>query len=91
MNWIFSIIALAGLVIQSYSIIYGNSIPERVHETSFNFMSFILGIIIVILFVYLSGIAGNYIAKQKWLPIILEKQFELYDISKQITENDGSE
>ena len=54
---------------------------RQLHSTSFYFKTFVIGIIVMGVFVNLLGIAGNGIAKKKWLPIIVEKQAEIFELS----------
>lgn len=74
MTWIFILIALVGLLIQTYSKIFGDVISERLHSTSFYFKTFVIGIIVMGVFVNLLGIAGNGIAKKNCCRLLLRSR-----------------
>jgi hypothetical protein len=89
MTWIFMFLALFGLLIQSYSIIYGDVISERLHNSSFYIVSIIGGAIFMVTVIYSLGFLGKFIARKKWLPIIVKKQAEVFNIIGEIIRNDG--
>jgi|GEM_PF-3973617 len=86
---IFIILALVGLLVQTISIIYGNVISERLYEASFYIKTFIAGIVVMIIVIYILGAVGKNIAKKKWLPKVIENQTKIYNVTGEIINNGG--
>jgi hypothetical protein len=89
LTWIFIFLTLFGLLVQTYSIICGNVLSERLHSTSFYIKSFIVGAIVMAIVMYSLGALGRNIAKRKWLPLAIESQTELYNLAGEIITNRG--
>lgn len=89
MTWVFIFLALLGLLIQSYSIIYGDVIYERLHNSLFYIMSSIGGAMFMMIVIYSLGCLGKIIARRKWLPIIVKNQTELFNIIGATIKNNG--
>lgn len=90
MTWVFTLLAIIGLLLQVYSEIFGASIQERrIHTQHFytNFTIFSLVGVAITIFVLTK--IGRYIARRILKPILVENQKEVYEKAKFIVENDG--
>jgi hypothetical protein len=89
MTWIFACFALLGIFIQTLAEIFGKLVPERKHTIYF-YLLYVLGILIlVIVAIQLLAGLGYRIARNKWQPLIVDNQREIYLTSKYIIEHDG--
>lgn len=91
MTWLFTSLALSGLLIQILSIIFGHKLPERSYETSFYIIFTCVGIIASVVILVILGAIGKYIAKKMWWPKIIKSQMEGYKLSLEIINNNGWE
>lgn len=89
MTWIFTLLALSGLLLQVYKEIWGKEIKERTHEIKFYLKFFFQSLIVMVIVVFSLTWVGNKIAKQKWLPRIVKSQKEVFKAAQSIVENDG--
>lgn len=89
MTWFFACVALSGIFIQILAEIFGKHIPARKHSIYF-YLIYSAGILIVVIFAIqlLAGL-GYSIARDKWQPLIVDNQREIYFDSKYIIEHDG--
>ena len=77
MTWIFTLLALSGLVIQTLKEIFGEKIPDRLHRIRFYCYSFFIGIFVMVGVVVCLAKVGHKIAKKRWQPVIIENQKNL--------------
>jgi hypothetical protein len=89
MTWIFTSLALIGLLIQVIVLIWGENISNRLYNARIYFMEFCIGFISMVILVYSLTTAGNYIARNRWLPKIVSDHKEMYNRAKFIIEHNG--
>ncbi len=89
MNWMFVSLALLGLLLQAFRLIFENFLPERVHQTYFYVIAFLVGIVAMITLIIAIDFTGKRIAKHFWLPKVIESQAELFRSAAFIVEHDG--
>lgn len=89
MTRIFSGLALFGLLIQTYSLIFAHQLSERIYNTSSYVIFFLVGFGIMIGVLYSLGILGKCIARRIWLPEIVQKQSESFQVAGEIIKNGG--
>lgn len=82
-------IAVLGLLIQSFSIIYSPRINEKTRSETFYFLFFVIGIAVMFLVINLVAVVGHRVARKRWLPLITEKQSDVFENTKFIIENGG--
>ena len=88
--WVFSLLALFGLLFQVLREIHAATIPERLYKAYQYYLFFIAGVLIicVILVPILTGI-GQIIAKYQWFPKIIQSQREAFHQASFIIGHDG--
>jgi hypothetical protein len=89
MTTIFTLFTLTGLFVQAILFIFESSFKDRIYNTSFYLLYFVIGIVIVTLIVFLLAKIGKIIAEKRWRPIIIENQREIFERSFSIVENNG--
>lgn len=87
--WIFSLLALFGLLLQVLREIYAETIPERLYKIRHYYLFFILTFLIMCAVVPVLTGMGQAIAKQKWLPKIIQSQGEVFQQANFIIDHDG--
>lgn len=85
----FILIAVGGLLVQSYSIICASRVHEGARSELFYLLFFAIGIVAMFLVINLVADFGHWIARKRWEPIIAEKQSDIYKNAKFIIENGG--
>lgn len=89
MNWMFTIVALAGLALQLWAEVWGEHLPDRSHHSRY-YINFALGGVVAVgLMVWVLTGFGNWIAKMQWQPTIVTLQRDLFDRAKFVVEHDG--
>lgn len=89
MSWIFTLLALSGLLFQAYKEIGGVKIKETIHSINFYLKLFSVGLVVMIIVVLSLTWVGSKIAKVKWMPRIIESQKEAFAAAQFIIEHDG--
>lgn len=89
MTWLFTALALVALLIQVGVVIFNDQIEERLHTTYFYIFVFIGSLVSAGVLVLLLTVIGNKLARDRWLPKIVESQMEIYETAKFIIEHDG--
>ncbi len=89
LTWIFIVVALFGLLIQTYSVIVGDKLSERLYSTSFYTIFFLIGLVAMFVAVVFLGAIGKCIAKKIWWPQIIQKQSEGFQLAEDIIRNKG--
>lgn len=89
MTWIFSSLALFGLLLRAYVEISENKINKRLHAAGFYYKFLCTGIIIMFFVVIALTKVGNGIARLWWQPVIVDKQKELFQMACAIVKNNG--
>lgn len=80
MTWIFSLLALIGLSIQLFKILPNIKIPKRLYKTQYYYSFLVIGVLLswfVVMPIFRS--LGHGIAKQIWMPKIVETQKEAFE------------
>lgn len=88
-TWVFTILAIIGLLFQAAKEILGDSIPDQLHSTQYYSIYFFVGLFLMICIVWILSKLCNLIARPIWLPKVIESQRESFDIAVSIIENDG--
>ncbi|MDD5259478.1 MAG: hypothetical protein PHD29_05880 [bacterium] len=89
MTLTFSSLAIFGLFLQVLKEIHVNSIPNRLYKTHHYYFILAIGILLMCAVVPILTGLGNTIAKNKWLPIIIKEQKEVFLQTSFIIEHDG--
>jgi hypothetical protein len=91
MNWLFSGIALIGVLIQAVA--YVVNLPDRSPSTSAPTyaMVFAVSASVVIILLWLTTCAGYAIARRQWLPTIVDGQRDVFHLTEMLIRNDGLE
>jgi hypothetical protein len=89
MTRIFIALALIGLLIQTYAVIYGNKLNERLYSISFYIVFFLACIAGMTILVICLGAIGKYIAKKIWWPQLIKKQHKGFHLAEEIIKNGG--
>lgn len=89
--WLFTLLALLGLLIRVVAEIFGDRIQERLHHRTFYFKFFTYGILLMGFIVCGLGRIGHLVARQFWSPKVVESQRELFTHTKFMIEHDGWE
>lgn len=89
MNWVFAIVALGALVLQLWAEIWGASLPERSHDSKYYISVSIGGLVAVGAIVWVLTGVGNWIARLRWQPTVIELQREIFDRAKFVVEHAG--
>ncbi len=67
MSWIFTLLALSGLLFQAYKEIWGVKIKETIHSINFYLKLFSVGLVVMIIVVLSLTWVGSKIAKENYL------------------------
>ena len=89
MTWLFTVLALLGLLIPVGAAIWGNHIDQRVHTPCFYILAFVVMLAGGVLLACLLTAVGRRLARRFWLPRIVESQRDLYKTARFISEHDG--
>lgn len=89
MTWIFTSLAIAGLLLQACALIWGNSILERQHSPQVYGLMFCVGLLMMVIVAFSLTKAGHFVARRRWLPEVLAGQKDLYDEARFILDHDG--
>ena len=89
MSWIFTMVAIFGLLLQAGKEIWSDKIDERKHGSNFYCKFFTLGFIVMCFVIFLLTGIGNAIARQNWLPRIVKSQKEVFKQAAFIAEHNG--
>ena len=89
MTWIFTSMALVGLIIQIIAEIAGDRIPAHHNSLRFNITLTTIAIISVGILASVLTAIGFRVARRSWLPQIIVSQREVYRTAKLTVEHDG--
>jgi hypothetical protein len=89
MTWLFTGLALLGLLIQVGAAIWGDHIQQRVHTPCFYLLAFAVMVAGGVLLAWLLTVVGRHLARRLWLPRIIDNQKDLYKTARFIIEHDG--
>jgi hypothetical protein len=89
MTWIFTTLAVVGLLIQTVAEIAGEVIPEREHGSTWYAIFFVVGIAVTAAIVWSLARAGRRWAKRRWLPLAIRSQHQLFQNAQSIERNRG--
>jgi hypothetical protein len=89
MTWIFTGLALVGLLLQIFGEIWSDRFPGRQYTIRFYAWFSLASLLAVVAVVFVLTAIGNRIAKRTWLPVIVSKMTEAYTQSRFIVEHDG--
>lgn len=89
MDWIFSLVAVLGLIIQLWAEIWGSQLPDRLYTDSSYVRVAIATTILVGVSVWGLSVVGRRIARRSWLPTIVDGQRELFKAATETVFNDG--
>jgi hypothetical protein len=89
MTWLFTGLALLGLLVQVVAAIWGNHIEQRVHTPCFYILVFVVALAAGVALARLLTAAGRRLARRFWLPRIVESQREVYKAARFTIEHDG--
>jgi hypothetical protein len=88
--WIFSLLALFGLLLQVLREIHAETISERLYRPHHYYLFFlVLGILMMCILVPIFTAIGQASAKQKWLPKTIENQKEVFQEADFIIKHNG--
>ena len=88
-TWVFTILAIIGLVFQAAKEILGDSIPERLHSTRYYSVFFFVGLFAMVVLVWGLSALCSMIARPIWLPKVVKSQREVFEITDSIIANNG--
>jgi hypothetical protein len=88
-TWIFTGLALVGLVLQIFGEIWSDRFLGRQYTIWFYAWFSLASLLAVVAVVFVLTAIGNRIAKRSWLPVIVAKMTEAYNQSRFIVEHDG--
>lgn len=91
MAWIFTGLAIIGVLVQVVSEIAGDKLAERLHKQRFYSKFFFTGLLVMVLIVCGLGRIGYFVAKRSWLPKVIENQRELFTLTTFMVEHGGWE
>lgn len=89
MTWLFTSLAIVGLLLQAYAEIFCEALPARSHEPAWYVKFFILGFLGVWFIVWGLTKVGYRISRRIWLPLIVDSQRKAFETSNYIVEHDG--
>lgn len=89
MTWIFTFLAIVGVLIQVYSVIFCHNLQERLYSSKYYASFFAIGIIFMAFVVFFLGCFGKFIARKQWFPVVISEYKEAFELSMFIIENDG--
>jgi hypothetical protein len=89
MTWIFTSLAIIGILIQAFTQIWVKKIPDRQHTTCTYAIGFCVGFLVTVIIVLSLTRVGNFIARKHWVPHIIVCQEEIYKKAKFIIEHNG--
>ncbi|MBI2530665.1 MAG: hypothetical protein HYW03_00360 [Deltaproteobacteria bacterium] len=89
MTWIFTGLALVGLLLQIFGEIWSDRFPGRQFTIRFYAWFSLASLLAIVAVVFVLTAIGNRIAKHTWLPVIVAKMTEAYARSHFIVEHDG--
>jgi hypothetical protein len=89
MTWIFTSLALIGLVLQILGEIWSDRLPGRQYTIRFYASFSLASLVAAVAVVVVLTAVGNRIAKSIWLPLIVAKMTEGYTQARFIVEHDG--
>jgi len=88
-TWIFTGLAIIGLLIQVLKEIFGMSIPDRIHTVRYYIFFFIIGVFAMVWLTWGFSSVSKLIARQIWLPKIINSHSESFSKALFIVEHDG--
>ena len=86
---LFLCLAAIGLLLQSYSIINSDQLPNHQYYNRCYWVFLGAGVFISAVIVIGLSQLGKWLAKRKWMPLMIAKQKEVYSQAKDILDNDG--
>jgi hypothetical protein len=89
MTWLFTSLALIGLVIQVFKEIFGGEIADRLHRPKIYLLFFLVGLVAMVWAVWLLSSCGKWIAKRNWFPEMIKIHREMFESSLFIVEHGG--
>jgi hypothetical protein len=89
LTWIFTSLALVGLILQIFGEIWSDRIPARQYTFRFYAWFSLASLLVIVAVVFVLTAMGNRIAKGIWLPVIIDKATEGYVQARFIIEHDG--
>lgn len=89
MTWIFTGLALVGLILQIIGEIFSDRFPERQYTIRFYAWFSFASLLALVAVVFILTTIGNRIAKRTWMPLIVAKMTDAYNQTRFIIEHDG--
>ncbi len=89
MTWVFTLLALSGLLVQVVVVVAGPHIQDRAHSTWYYLGLSILAVIVASALVPLLMAVGNRIARRSWIPKIVESHKDVYETARFILKHEG--
>jgi hypothetical protein len=89
MTWIFTCLALVGLLLQIIGEIFSDRFPERQYTIRFYAWFSFASLLALVAVVFFLTAIGNRIAKRTWMPLIVAKMTDAYNQTRFIIEHDG--
>lgn len=89
MNWIFTSLAVIGLLLQTYGEIFVR--PDKIYGSCFYVCLFLIGIAAMVLVTMALASLGRHSARKRWLPKILLNQKEVFESARFSVEHEGSQ
>jgi hypothetical protein len=88
-TWIFTGVAVLGLVLQAVKEIFGRNIPDRMHSVGCYVWFFFGGVVAMMLVVWGLTALARIIARPFWLPKVVDSQREVFSKAVYIVEHNG--
>ena len=89
-TWVFTLMAVTGLVLQAGAEIAGDRLPDRRHrKPAFYLRFFAVGVVAMVAIVWLLTAASYRVAKSYWWPEIIVLQREAFKAAEFVVQNQG--
>lgn len=88
-TWVFTSLALIGLLLQAAKEVFGDSIPDSLHSARYYLCFFVIGVFAMVWLVWGLSAISRLIARPFWLPKVLKSQREVFSKAVFITEHNG--
>lgn len=88
-TWMFTSLAIIGLLLQAAKEIFGDNIPDRLHSVRYYLCFFVIGLFAMVWLVWGLSAVSRLIARPLWLPKVLKSQREVFSKAVFIADHDG--
>lgn len=88
-SWVFTSLAIIGLLLQAAKEVFGENIPGRLHSVGYYLCFFVIGVFAMVWLVWGLSAVSRLIARPFWLPKVIESQREVFSKAVFIAEHNG--